>query len=105
MIAIVSVRRIKSGSYDEFRKVWEPDPWYPGLTRVMISRGDEDPDEVLTLGFFDLDLEEFERLRDDPKFLGQEEKRLRAIAQFEETLRLSEVYVVQDDKTAPGETA
>lgn len=99
MIAIVSVRRIKSGTYDEFRRAWEPDPWYPGLKRVLISRGDEDPDEVLTVGYFDLSLEEFDSLRDSPEFLSQEERRLRALSEFEETLRLSEVYVVQEDIT------
>jgi hypothetical protein len=97
VILILSVRRIKEGTFDDFRRAWEPDPWYPGLSRILISRGDEDPDEVTTIGFFDLDLEEFEKLRDDPSFMSQEERRLRAMAQYEETLRMSEVYVVQED--------
>jgi hypothetical protein len=99
VIVIVSVRRIKSGSYEDFRRAWEPDPWYPGLKRILISRGDEDPDEVLTVGYFDLSLEEFDQLRDSPDFLAQEEKRLRAMSEFEETLRMSEVYVVEEDIT------
>jgi hypothetical protein len=99
VIAIVSVRRIKPGTYEEFRRVWEPDPWYPGLKRVLISRGDEDADEVMTVGYFDLSLEEFDKLRDNPDFLAQEEQRLRAMSEFEVSLRMSEVYVVQEDIT------
>jgi heme-degrading monooxygenase HmoA len=97
MILIVSVRKIKPGTYDDFRRAWEPDPWYPGLTRVSISRGDEDPDEVLTVGHFDLSIEAFDELRDSPEFLSQEERRLRALSEFEETVRLSEVYVLQEE--------
>jgi hypothetical protein len=97
MIAVLTVRKLKPDSYEDFRRVWEPDPWYPGLKRVVISRGDEDPDEVMTLGLFALDLEEFDKLRDSTEFMSQEERRLRAMAQYEETLRLSEIFIVEED--------
>ena len=35
MICAVTIRMLKPGSFDQFRKEWEPRPWPPGLTRAQ----------------------------------------------------------------------
>ncbi len=97
----VTVRQIKPGTYEEFRKAWEPDPWLPKLTRALVFRNDDDPDMVLSVGFFDASLEEIDAIRDDPAVLTEEESRLRRIAEFEERVVLNGIFELVEDVRAP----
>jgi len=38
MHAFFTVRRLKPGSYDDWRKAWEPDEWPEGSKRAYILR-------------------------------------------------------------------
>ena len=67
---------------------WEPKPWPAELRRVLISRNEQDPDQVLTASFLDIGPEHFDQLRDHPALLGAEEDRLSRIADYEESARL-----------------
>jgi hypothetical protein len=80
MFCAVTIRSIKPGSFDDFRREWEPRPWPPELSRVLVSRNEQDPDQVLTASFIDIPPERLEDLRDDPRLLGAEEERLSRIA-------------------------
>jgi hypothetical protein len=101
MMCAVTVRRIKPGGYDAFRTAWEPDPWPPQLQRVLVSRRDEDPDQVLTASFFDLRPEELEAVRDDPNLLGAEEARLHRVAEHVEEIVFKGIFEVVEEIEAP----
>src|SRR4051794_39257827 len=92
MLCTVTIRKIRPGTYDEFRRAWEPVTWWPGLVRAQLLRNDEDPDQVLTLGYFDVSPEEFDRLGDDHDFLASEQRRLGRIAKFEETVLVNTTF-------------
>ena len=73
-MCLVTVRQIKPGSYDDFRAAWEPDPWPAQLQRVEILRNDDDPDQVMTVGYVDVTPDELEAMRDeadDPRGRGR----------------------------------
>jgi hypothetical protein len=102
MLCALTVRRIKPGSYESFRKAWEPDEWPPALTRAVIMRNDDAEDEIASMGFFDLTEDEFDALRDDPAFLSSEDRRLRRIAEYEEAILLNGVFRVAEEVIPPG---
>jgi DNA ligase D-like protein (predicted 3'-phosphoesterase) len=52
MHAFLTVRRLKSGSYEDWRKAWEPEEWPEGSERAYILRNVDDPDEVIAFGFY-----------------------------------------------------
>lgn len=97
MMAAVTVRQIKPGSYEDFRRAWEPDPGLPKLRNAIVLRNDDNPDQVLTIGFFDTDAEGVDEIRDDPAVLRSEEARLRRIAEFEERVLLNGIYELVDE--------
>lgn len=96
----VTIRSIKPGSYEAFRRAWEPDPWPPELQRVLVSRNEQDPDQVLTASFFDLPPEELEAARDDARMLGAEESRLRRIAMYEDDVVFKGIFEVVEEIAA-----
>ena len=100
MLCAVTIRSLKPGSFDDFRREWEPKPWPPELRRVLVSRNEQDPDQVLTASFLEVGLEEFDTLRDHPALLGAEEDRLSRIAQYEENLVYKGIFEVVEDITA-----
>jgi hypothetical protein len=102
MISLISVRKIKPGSYDDFRKAWQPDPWNPKLQRVEIFRNEEDPDQVVTVSYIDATVDELEAMRDDPAVLEGEARRLERIQPFEETVLLSGVFELVEDVKPPA---
>jgi hypothetical protein len=101
MMCAVTIRTLRPGTFERFRKDWEPRPWPPRLARVVISRNDQDPDQVLTASFLDVSAEELERLREDPAVLDAEEKRLSRIAEHEQALVFKGVFEVVEDLAAP----
>jgi hypothetical protein len=104
MLCAVTIRSIRPGSFDAFREAWEPHPWPPELSRVVISRNEQDPDQVLTASFLDVEPEQFDELRDHPALLGAEETRLSRIAEYEEALVYKGIFAVVEELTAPGVT-
>jgi hypothetical protein len=103
MYCAVTVRRIKPDTYEEFRKAWEPDPWLPKLTHAVVLRNQDDPEQVLTIGYFDADEAELDAIRDDPAVLAEEDKRLRRIAEFEERILLNGIFEVAERVVPPDQ--
>ena len=101
MMAAVTIRQIKPGAYEDFRKAWEPDPWVPSLRNIVVLRNDADPDQVLTIGFFETDVDGIDALRDDPEVLRHEEARLKRIAPFEERVVINGIFEVADEVSRP----
>ena len=102
MIAAVTVRLLKPGSFEDFRQAVQPDPWLPGLERVLVYRNDDNPDQVLTLGLFDATAEEFDGLRDEQATLAEEDRRLQRVAAFEERVLLNGIYELADEALPPA---
>ena len=96
-----TIRSIKPGSFDDFRREWEPKPWPAKLRRVLISRNEQDPDQVLTASFIDIRPDQFDAPRDDPGLLGAEEARLSRIAGYEEALVYKGIFEVVEELSAP----
>jgi hypothetical protein len=102
MMAAVTVRQLKPGTYEDFRQAWEPDPWLPRLQRAVVLRNEDNPDLVLTIGFFDADVETLDaEVRDDPAVLAEEDRRLRRIAPFEERVMLNGIFELVDEVLRP----
>lgn len=90
MLCAHTVRRLKPGTFDQFREAFMPaaDEAPAGWVRFHMLRGLADPDEVVTFGFFDGTLEELEASQDDHDF----EQRRDAIAPFVEEVVVNGVY-------------
>jgi hypothetical protein len=97
MLCFLTVRQLKPGAGDEFRKSWAPERWHGRLVRAYHVRNQDDPNEVITVGFFEGSAADIEAMRDDPEWMAGEERRLRRIAPLEEAVKLAGVYEVVDE--------
>jgi hypothetical protein len=97
MLCMLTVRRLKAGSEEDFARVWAPERWHSRMVHAYHLRRDDDPREVVTLGFFEGTPEEIDAMRDDPRWMAGEEARLRRIAPHEESILLSGVFEVVDE--------
>jgi hypothetical protein len=68
VICTLTARRLKPGSYDEFRIAWDVGGVPAGWTEIYHCRDIEDPDVVVSFGLFDGTQEE---LRDAQDRLGR----------------------------------
>jgi hypothetical protein len=102
MCAIV-LRRLQPGTYEEFRRAWEPiSPanWPAGFLRSWLARSDEDPNVVATFAMFDLDHGGLDQLRDSEWMHGEVE-RLGHVAEFEERLLFSGYFEIVEEILPP----
>ena len=79
MLCVLTHRRLKPGAYDAFRVAWRPDEWWPAFRHGYHLRSADDADEVISFAFYDATMEEFEAIRDDPRWLESEERRLQRL--------------------------
>jgi hypothetical protein len=104
MMCAITIRSLRPDSFERFREDWEPRPWPPELARVVVSRNDQDPDQVLTASFIDVSAGQLDGLRDDPAVLAAEEARLARIAEYEEALIYKGLFEIVEDLRAPPAT-
>ena len=97
MLCLLTVRHLKPGAHDDFARSWAPDRWPERLVRAYHVRNQDDPDEVITVAFFDGTDEEIDEMRDDPQWMAGEERRLRRIAPLEDDVKLAGVYEVVEE--------
>jgi hypothetical protein len=97
MLCLLTIRRLKPGAHERFAEAWTPEKWHGRLVRAYHVRNQDDPDEVITFGFFEGTAEEIDAMRDDPEWMAGEERRLRRIAALEESVELAGVYEVVDE--------
>ncbi len=92
MLCAHTVRRLKPGTFDQFRDTFMPsaDEAPPGWVRFHTLRGLADPDEVVTFGFFDGTLEELEAGQAASDF----EERRAAIAEYVDAVIANGIYDV-----------
>jgi hypothetical protein len=92
MICAHTVRRLRPGTFEQFKAAFGPDPDAPpaGWVRFDMLRSLADENEVVTFGFFDGTLEELERSQDASDY----EERRRAIEPFVEEVVANGVYEI-----------
>jgi len=99
MICALTVRKLKPGSYEQFREAFlggmgETPP--EGFVRFDMLRNTEDPDEVVTFGFFDGSVEQ---LREVASKEGYEEQ-LEGIAPFVESVGADGLYEIVEERVS-----
>lgn len=103
MFCLLTVRQIKPGTYEQFREAWEPSSYPEPFVKAYVLRNMEDPDEVTSFGFFDVDTaEEVEAMRDNPEFMKIEMDRMSRIAEFEMAVKVNSIYEVAEEVVPPG---
>jgi heme-degrading monooxygenase HmoA len=103
MICALSVRKLKPGTFEEFREKFMglTDLSNPpeGMVRFNMLRSTADPDEVITFGFFDSTVDEL-------RAMGEREDRaaqLETIAPYVESIGADAVYeIVEEFEAAPS---
>ena len=93
MIVMLSARRLKPGSWDQFRRAWDPgEAPPPGIQRAYHARNIRDEDEIISFGIFDMTEEEYHRWREEAD--AQENQRVDALSAFVENEHVAGVYEV-----------
>lgn len=63
MIVSILVRRLREGkTYEDFREAWLPEKGFGWPTRVISAQRLDDPREIVTIGFSDIEPEKAEKL-------------------------------------------
>ena len=102
MMCAVAVRRIKEGSYEDFRKAWYHDPWLPKYAKCFVMRNQDSPDQVMTMALYDGTVDEYEAARDEPETMRAEAARLQRISEYEERVLLSAIYELVEEVLPPS---
>jgi heme-degrading monooxygenase HmoA len=96
MIVMFSARRLKPGSWEQFRRAWEPEDGArpPGLQRAYHARNIRDEDEIISFGVFDMTEDQYRAWRAEAD--AQENHRISGLSAFVENDHVSGVYEVID---------
>jgi hypothetical protein len=107
MLCALTVRRLKPGTFDDFREAFlrgiDPNDPPAGWVRFDMIRNAEDPDEVVCFGFFDGTVDELRRSSSED--VGRDEQQ-RAIAPYVESVGTDGLFeVVEEFAAAPRSAA
>ena len=95
MIVMFTARRLKPGSWEQFRRAWDDSGDHPpGLQRAYHARNVRDEDEVISFGLFDMSLDDYHRWRGEAE--AGENQRVDRLSAFVENEHVSGVYEVVD---------
>ena len=95
MFAPLTVRRLKPGTYDDWRRAWDPgEDWPEGAKKAYILRNLNDPDEIIAFGLFDGDIE---ALGNDPEMREMQKRRVEAMAPYVESTGADGIYEVIEE--------
>jgi hypothetical protein len=97
MLCFLTARKLKPGTFEDFRKAWEPQEWDPRFTRAYHVRNAEDENEVVSFGFFEGTMDD---LRAKP--MQRDAGRWDRMSVFVEEELVNGVYEVIDEVTPPG---
>jgi len=98
MLVFFSGRRLKPGSFDQFRRAWDPredgGDLPEGVIAIYHARNVKDEDEVISFGIFDGDRDAISNVRgDEQKELARQD----AMAAFVANIPLEGVYEVVEE--------
>ncbi len=102
MICILTERRLKPGTWDDFRRAWEPEGGPPVSGRAYHVRDLEDPDHVISFGLFDVDLATFAELAKDTRLAELQKARFAAMAPFVAETGADGIFEVIEVVEEPG---
>jgi hypothetical protein len=95
MIVALTVRKLKTGTLDQFRETFTPpEDAPPGWKRFYALRNTDDENEVITFGFFDGTVEELRASQDQE---GYEERR-QAAEELVESVGADGLYEVLEER-------
>jgi len=96
MIVMFTARRLKPGSWEQFRQAWDPgsNP-PPGFKRAYHARNIRDEDEVISFGLFDMGIDDYRRWREEAD--ATENARVDHMSTFVEHEYVSGVYEVMEE--------
>jgi hypothetical protein len=100
MIVSVLIRRLRDGkTYADFRAAWKPDKGFGVPTRVITAQGVDDPREIVTIGFSELEPDELPALLE--RVGPQEQERRQRLEEIVEpdSIRGFYIQVADDDLT------
>ena len=86
----LTVRKLKPGTYDEWRKAWGSDEDIPEGAEAYIVRNLKDTDEIVAFGLIEGDMNEIKEMMDE----DQERARQEAMAPYIESIGADGVYEV-----------
>src|SRR4051794_2875041 len=96
MIVMFTARHLKPGSFEQFRRAWDPgDERPPGFQRAYHARNIRDEDEIISFGLFDMTMDDYRRWREDAD--AKEHKRVDNLSAVVENEHVSGVYEVIDE--------
>ena len=100
MLCAHTVRRLKPGSFDEFREKFGPPDDQPpaGWVKFHVLRNLANPDEVVTYGYFDGTLEELEQSQADADY----DERRAAVESLVESVVANGVYEMVEVREIGG---
>jgi hypothetical protein len=90
MFSALTVRKLKPGTYDEWRKAWGSDEDMPEGIEAYILRNLNDPDEIIAFGLIEGDLDEIKAMM-NPE---EDRKRQEAMAPYIESIGADGTYEV-----------
>jgi hypothetical protein len=97
MLCALTVRKLKLGALDDFKKAFVPADAPPGWRRFYALRNVDDQDEVITFGFFDGTPEELRASHQVEA--GDYEERRRAADELVESVGANGVYEVLEERS------
>lgn len=93
MIVMLTARRLKPGSFEQFRRAWDPgDNKPPGFQRAYHARNIRDEDEIVSFGLFEMTKEDYHRWRGEAD--AEEMQRVDHLSAFVENEHVGGVYEV-----------
>jgi hypothetical protein len=100
MLCAHTIRRLKDGSFDQFAEGFMPagENPPPGWVRFHMLRSLQNPNEVVTFGFFDGTVDELERSQDNSDY----ESRRDAIDQHVEKVVANGIYEIVATRSSEG---
>jgi hypothetical protein len=105
MLCALTVRKLKPGTFEQFREAFmryenlQNPP--AGFVRFNMIRNRENPDDVVSFGFFDGTIDELRRVAAEQAY----DEQLKAIAPFVESVGADGLYEIVEEFTAPSSTA
>ena len=94
----LTVRKLKPGSYDDWRKAWEGDRSdFPEGAHAYVCRNMKDADEIVAFGMLETD--DISQMGSDEMRQAQEERK-QAMAPYVESVGTDDVYEVIDEVSA-----
>ena len=100
MVISILTRRLREGkTLEDFRAAWQREDGFGVPTRVVTGQGLEDPREVVTIGFTDIELDQIDAFLE--RTAPEEARRHERIAEViePEMTRAFYVQVADDDLT------